>query len=139
MLELPATPILWPVRRGVNAISCPPLQKALQLEPTIHLVAWYKCVARFQTAVDCPAWSWVAGFNGTWHVQVLNDSKHNLDQRGILQVRDVTEADNGTMYRCSVRIRSCFGCDPESIYINLLFDILLFDREEGKMDKNTSR
>ena len=51
--------------------------------------------------------------------------RYNLDQKGLLRIRDVTETDNGTRYKCTVR--PCVGCDPDSIFI-----ILLFDPEEGK-------
>lgn len=119
------TPILWPVRRGPNRISCLPLQKALELKNPIQKVRWYKCDARCQT--DNPDWIWVAGIDSTWNVQTANDSKYHLDQKGLLQIRDMTETDNGTTYRCTVQ--PCPGCDPESVFI-----ILLFEPEEGKIE-----
>ncbi|KAL9964311.1 hypothetical protein ACROYT_G027935 [Oculina patagonica] len=61
-----------------------------------------------------------------WHVQTANDSKYHLDKRGILQIRDMAEADNGTTYRCTVQ--PCLGCYTESVFI-----ILLFDPEEDKI------
>ena len=100
----------------------------MKVKHTIQQMAWYKCAAigRFQTD-DCLDGQWVAGINSTWHVDIENysKSKYSLDQQGLLQIKDVTKAENGTMYRCAVQ--TCKACSPESIHI-----ILLFYPEEGK-------
>ncbi|XP_078381396.1 uncharacterized protein LOC144664154 [Oculina patagonica] len=113
------TPILWPVRRGANRISCQPLQKELQLRKTVQNVACSKCVARCHTE-DNPDWDWIAGMKKTWHVETVNDSKYHLDQRGLLQIRHIAEADNGTRYRRTVEPSD--GRSPDSVFIILLFD-----------------
>lgn len=121
-----STPILWPVRRGANHISCQPLQKQTY-KNRIQSVRWKKCDSRCESE-DNLYWKWVAGINSTWNVKTANNSKFQLDQRGILTIRDVTEDDNGTTYRCTVL--PCSGCDPESVFI-----ILLYYPEKGKMIK----
>ncbi len=124
LVSCPSTTILWPVKRGANRISCQPLQKALQLKKPVQKVRWYKCSARCQA--NNANWTWVGGINSLWHVQTANDTKYHLDERGILQIRDMAEADNGTTYRCSVQ--PCLGCFTKSVFI-----LLLLDPEEGKM------
>ena len=119
-------PILWPVKRGRNWISCPPLQKALYLYKVFRSVGWLKCLANCQT--DDAEWGYIGGMDDQWNVELNNGSdNYNLVQRGLglLEIAEVTEADNGTEYRCTVVSK-----DRESVHI-----VLLVQPDEGKFKK----
>ena len=51
-----------------------------------------------------------------WNIKIKNSSKYNLDTNGLLQITDVTEADNGTEYRCTLQT----DLGQESIHIMLI-------------------
>ena len=115
-------PVLWPVTRGTNWISCAPLQKALLQAETFQNIAWFKCVARCQT--DDPQWIWKAGMDNEWKTQKINGSKYELDTRGLLQITNVTDTDNNTEYRCTLQTDH----GQESFHI-----ILILMPEEGNI------
>ena len=60
-----------------------------------------------------------------WNIQINNGSQYNLDRRGLLQIRNVTEEDNGTEYRCTLKKKD----GEESVRI-----ILTFLYDEGKIN-----
>ena len=68
--------------------------------------------------------------DNNWNIQIYNGSQYNLDRRGLLQIRNVTEDDNGTEYRCTLKKKD----GEESIRI-----ILTFLYEEGKINTPIER
>ena len=61
--------------------------------------------------------------DNNWNIKINNGSKYDLDRSGLLQIRDMTESDNGTEYRCTLKTDH----GEESIHITFTFV-----SEEGK-------
>ena len=98
-------PIVWPVVPGTNRISCPSLQKTMFLKEKFQYLVWLKCVENCQSE-DNHVWQRIARMNyeRSIHYENGTDALYTLYTDGILQIQNVTMADNNTEYRCEVRV-----------------------------------
>ena len=119
-------PILWPVVPGTNRISSHPFQKTLYLQKDYYHLAWHKCIAHCHSRHD-HIWQKIARMNNKGVIRYDNgtDGLYTLFTNGILQIRNVTVADNYTEYRSEVR--RTWDLDTEHI--------LLFYYENGGKKK----
>ena len=117
-------PILWPVVSGTNRISSHQFQKTLYLQKEYSCLTWHKCIAHCQSRHD-HIWQRIARLNNKGAIRYYNGTHalYTLFNNGILEIRNVTVADNYTEYRSEVR--SAWDVDAEHV-------LLLFYENEGK-------
>ena len=118
-------PILWPVVPGKNRISPHTFQKTLYLQKEYRYLTWHKCIAYCHSRGFDPIWQMIATLTNKGVIHYFNgaDALYTLFNNGILEIKDVTVADNYTEYRSEVR--SEWDLDPEHV-------LLLFYENEGK-------
>jgi len=112
--------MLWPVsHQGTHGISCFPFQQMQFLNKPFHSLTWLKYER--QTSDGPFDWTKIAWMTSQWRTQ-NKESGFHLDLRGILYMKNVTEADNGTQLRCDVLTWAKGSINVESNHIMLLFE-----------------
>ena len=91
-------------------------------------MTWHKCIAQCHSRHD-HIWQRIARLTnkGVIHYYNGTDALYTLFDNGILEIRNVTVADNYTEYRSEVR--SAWELDTEHV-------LLLFYENEGKKELN---
>ena len=97
----------------------------LYLQKEYSHLTWHKCIAYCHSRGHDPIWQRIARLTNKGMIHYYNgtDSLYTLFNNGILEIRNVTVADNYTEYRSEVG--STRDLDPEHI-------LLLYDENEGK-------
>ena len=94
-------------------------------------MTWHKCIAHCHSRGHDPIWQRIARLTNKGVIRYYNgtDALYTLFSNGILEIRNVTVANNDTEYRSEVR--SAWDLDLEHV-------LLLFYENEGKKVLNSS-
>ena len=105
-------------------------QKTLYLQKEYSHLTWHKCIAHCHSRGHDPIWQRIARLTNKGVIRYYNgtDVLYTLFSNGILEIRNVTVANNDTEYRSEVR--SAWDLDPEHV-------LLLFYENEGKKVLNS--
>ena len=105
-------------------------QKTLYLQKEYSHLTWHKCIAHCHSRGHDPIWQRIARLTNKGVIRYYNgtDALYTLFSNGILEIRNVTVANNYTEYRSEVR--SAWDLDPEHV-------LLLFYENKGKKVLNS--
>ena len=122
-------PIQWPVRRGTNWLMCSALRRTMLLYSNFNSLGWSTCLTECGT--DDAKWDWVAGMDHQWNVSMKNPYVYRVYQKEFLEITDIAETDNGTLYRCTVKYYH--DATKKSLDHETDLICLLFKQEEGNI------